>query len=228
MYQIKISQFEGPLDLLLKLIEKEKLDITEVYLAAISDKFLAYLEYSEPETQELIDFLEVFVKLLLIKSRLLIPGEIQEEEAESLATQLKIYRHFWLASRKILKLFSQVETGFAKEKIPSGFFKNLSCQIRLEPKDLRESLENVLSRLTPLERKEISKKRKISLEEKISELLALLNKCQELNLNSIFITKSKCEKVFLFLALLHVLKEKKARVRQEKLFGQIVIQKYAL
>ena len=68
-YQIQLPVFEGPLDLLLQLIEREELDITTVALAKVTDQYLAYLaEMERRQAKELADFIAVAAKLLLIKS----------------------------------------------------------------------------------------------------------------------------------------------------------------
>ena len=68
----KLNQFEGPLDLLLQLIEAADLDITEVSIANVAEQFMVYLEQvEEKKPEELADFLVVAAKLLLIKSRAL-------------------------------------------------------------------------------------------------------------------------------------------------------------
>jgi segregation and condensation protein A len=101
-YQIRLSVFEGPLDLLLQLIEREKLDISTVSLAQVTDQFLAYvreLEIVRPDT--LADFLVMAARLVLIKSRLLLPqppklsaDEDGDDPGEALARQLREYKRF--------------------------------------------------------------------------------------------------------------------------------------
>ena len=82
MYQIKTEQFEGPLDLLLDLIEKEEVDITRVSLAKITDQYLEYINAQEDiSLHNLTDFLSVAAKLILIKSHALLPLlQLDEEE----------------------------------------------------------------------------------------------------------------------------------------------------
>ena len=98
-YQVRLSLFEGPLDLLLHLIEREELDITKISLAQVTDQYLAYisqLEELHPET--LADFLVVAARLLLIKSQILLPrpeaqplAVDEEDPGEALARQLREY-----------------------------------------------------------------------------------------------------------------------------------------
>jgi segregation and condensation protein A len=81
MYKIKIEQFEGPLDLLLQLIEEQKLDITQMALSTVTEQYIAILDQNVSiPPEELADFLVVAAKLLLIKSKALLPYLSAEEE----------------------------------------------------------------------------------------------------------------------------------------------------
>jgi segregation and condensation protein A len=102
MYHVRLPVFEGPFDLLLHLIEREKLDISAVSLAMVTDQFLAYVRELETiRAGDLADFLVVASRLVLMKSRLLLPvpptagqDEDGEDPAEELARQLREYRRF--------------------------------------------------------------------------------------------------------------------------------------
>jgi segregation and condensation protein A len=108
-YQIHLEVFEGPLDLLLHLIEREKLDISTVSLTQVTDQFLHYvssLESVRPGT--LADFLVMAARLVYIKSRLLLPqpaghddGEEEEDPGEALARQLREYKRFKAAAEAL-------------------------------------------------------------------------------------------------------------------------------
>jgi segregation and condensation protein A len=109
-YQVALPVFEGPLDLLLHLIERQQFDITQVSLAQVTNQYLEYLaRVSERNPDQLADFLVVAAKLLLIKSRILLPqvpapppaGD-EEDVGEDLVRQLIVYKQFkqaagWLA-----------------------------------------------------------------------------------------------------------------------------------
>jgi len=104
MMQIQIEKFSGPLDLLLKIVEQEDLDITQISLAKIADEYLRYLEkpgHIDPE--DMADFLLVAAKLLVIKSRALLPNLAPEEEQEisELEAQLRMYKEFVEAARAL-------------------------------------------------------------------------------------------------------------------------------
>jgi segregation and condensation protein A len=102
VYKVHIPAFEGPFDLLLQLIERERLDISAISLAAVTDQFLAHISELDEgiSANELADFLVIAARLILIKSRLLLPQqsrpieEVEEDPAEALARQLREYRRF--------------------------------------------------------------------------------------------------------------------------------------
>lgn len=97
-YQTRLPSFEGPLDLLLRLIERQKLDITEVSLVAVTDQFLAFVARMEDAPLEVIaEFTSVGTRLTLLKSRSLLPRPpLPDEEAEpdpdDLVEQLRAYQ----------------------------------------------------------------------------------------------------------------------------------------
>src|SRR5512137_1534021 len=108
-YQVDLPLFQGPLDLLLHLIEQEELDITKVALAQVTDQYLAYLAVlQEVEAEFLTDFLVIAAKLLLIKSQALLPkppaslaaGE-EEDLGEQLARQLLAYKRYKEAAQTL-------------------------------------------------------------------------------------------------------------------------------
>ena len=108
-YTVTIPVFEGPLDLLLQLIERAELDITAVSIAQVTDQFLAHIRTMEVPADEISSFLVMAARLIQIKSEVLLPrppirqpGE--ENPAEELARQLRIYKRFkevaaWLEDR---------------------------------------------------------------------------------------------------------------------------------
>src|ERR1035437_6794426 len=96
-FKIKTEIFEGPLDLLLSLIEKRKLLINDIALSKVADDYIMYLQNQENfPMKDTADFLVIASTLLLIKSRSLLPGmEISEEEQydiNELEARLKIYK----------------------------------------------------------------------------------------------------------------------------------------
>ncbi len=102
-YTVELEAFSGPLDLLLRLIERAELDVTVIALAEVADSYLQYVRaMPDVEAAELADFVALAARLLLIKSRALLPrpavaaadGADTGDDAEDLAQQLVLYRRF--------------------------------------------------------------------------------------------------------------------------------------
>lgn len=95
-YQLRLPGFDGPLDVLLRLIERDQLAVTDVSLVAVTDQFLAYLsELGDVPPETVAEFAAVGGRLVLLKSRSLLPrpaAAVQEERPEDLVRQLVAYR----------------------------------------------------------------------------------------------------------------------------------------
>ena len=112
-YKVKIKQFEGPLDLLLYLIEKAELDIRDVFVAEITSEFLSYLsEIDQLDMNQASEFVAVAATLVYMKSRSLIPKpqtdtiyDEADDTGEQLIQRLREYRMFKRASQSMQQLF---------------------------------------------------------------------------------------------------------------------------
>ena len=230
MYKIELEQFQGPLPLLLQLIEKEELDITEVSLANIAEQYLAYIEQvRDLPPGDLTDFLVVAAKLLLIKSKLLLPS-LQldgEEEAGDLEKQLKIYRIYYDASKHIQKMIGKKKFSYFRE----------SSRVRtVEPifnppqgicaKDLRDYFKEVLERIEPIVKlPQEMIKRTVSIQEKISQIKTAISTEARLSFKNLLTqSKNKTEVIVTFLALLELVKQRSVLVMQESVFEEIYIE----
>jgi segregation and condensation protein A len=120
-YQVTLPVFEGPLDLLLHLIEREELDITEVSLAQVTNQYLDYIaRLSQRDPDSLADFLVVAAKLLLIKSRVLLPrppaaiAAEEEDVGDDLVRQLIEYKQFKEAARWLREIETQGHSSYVR------------------------------------------------------------------------------------------------------------------
>src|SRR6185369_7145623 len=119
MLQTKVSQFEGPLDLLLSLIEQRKLNITEIALAEVTEQFLHYIkQLTSVDPTTLADYLSIAAKLLVIKSKAILPTlEIEEEEEDAgvnLEARLLLYKQFKEVAKYLKKLDNKRKQGFLR------------------------------------------------------------------------------------------------------------------
>jgi len=228
-YQSREKIFEGPLDLLLDLIEKEKLDVTDVSLAQVADQFLKYLENSESVSPEyLADFLLVAGKLILIKSKAILPilelEKEEEEDIEELKARLKEYQKFKEIAKELIKMESRKKMFFSRQSY-SGM-KTIFCPPKkLSILDLQNIFESVLDKLPKVEilAKETIKKI-ISIKDKIEYLKKSLLERINLTFQSAIVDrKDRVEIVVTFLAMLELVRNNVVVVEQEKMFGEIKI-----
>jgi len=232
MMDFKTEKFEGPLGLLLQLIEQEELDITEVSLAKIADQYLDYikkLDVANPD--EMADFLVIAAKLLYIKSKALLPYLYTEKDEgiEELEQQLKMYKEFLEAMRIIEAMISRKKFMFAREFDKKAILANLkifSPPAKLAKENLASVFRNLISQIKPEEEalEEEKLERKINIEDKILAIQkALLDKIR-VNFSK-FLAKagSKTEVIVSFLAILELIKQRDIMVSQEGLFSEIVI-----
>ena len=227
MYQVKLEKFEGPLELLLELIEKEKLSITELNLARVTDQYLEHIKNNQSiNLGNLADFLSVAAKLILIKSRALLPvlkfSEEEEEEIDDLTHQLEEYKKFKEISQQIKKLAMAGTVSFSKpsdQKITSIFYppENINAY------DLKKYFQKVLSEIpvaTVLQEEIVDEV--ITLEERISDLEVMLRgRVQTCFSEIVSQAKDKIDVIVSFLAMLEMVRQKMIKVDQQELFQDI-------
>ena len=202
MLNFKIDKFEGPLDLLLKIIEKEEMDITEISLAKITDQYVNYIfKLNQINPEATADFLVLAAKLLLIKSKALLPYLFQdndEEEIVELENRLKIYKEFLEATKRINKILERKKFMFAREFSRKSILSNnsnialaggniFSPPKKLKISDLRNIYKDLLKRIKPAENKlkEDIVEYKISIEDKIISIQNILINKIKINFNKV-------------------------------------------
>lgn len=234
MAHIKLHehQFEGPLDLLLSLIEEQRLDITKVAIAQVTEQFLQYVRQLESIDPTVIsDYLSIAAKLLVIKSKAILPSlEIESEEEDAgkdLETRLLLYKQY----KEAAKALKAIETRGAQSFTRTLVFNdrvNFFPDPEITTDALYQSILRVVQSLKELDNLPKAKiKEAISIQEKIDHLQVLLSSQIETKLSSIVATaKNKSEVVVTFLALLELIKQKILTVDQEALFTDITIKKY--
>ena len=236
MYNVKSEQFNGPLDKLLELIEEKKLEITLVNLASVTQDFISYVEsLSEGvSAQILADFVAVASRLLVIKSKVLLPGlELTEDEQvdiHDLENRLKIYREFKVAGAHASALWSAGRVSRARPFLASLGEKSFFYPPKeLDPIDLQTAMVRLFKLLEGLMPETKTLRTVIvTLQEKIAELAGRLTKAVSMSFKSTFGSGTKQEVIVSFLAILHMLANKMADVEQGDQFGDILIKKTQL
>ncbi len=234
MLNFKLEKFEGPLSLLLKLIEGEELDITQISLAKIADQYIDYIRTSPNITPDnMADFLVVATKLLLIKSRALLPYLYPEEEKEieELEEQLRMYKEYVEAMKKINLMIGKKKFMFAREfnrKVILAEANLFSPPKNIKSEDLAMVFCDLLGRLQPPEKLEERRiDDMIKIEDKILSIQRMLVDRIKLSFNQVLAeAKSKTEIIVSFLAMLELMRQKEVTLIQDELFSEILISKY--
>ncbi len=227
-YKVKSGEFEGPFELLLELIEGEKLSINKVSLTEVADKYLEYVKnLRDFPIDEAAGFLLVASTLMLIKSRSLLPSlKLTEEEEQSigdLEKRLVIYRD-------IKRLSFNIRDRFGKNRLyERESFSGLLPEF-IEPREIQvatlfEALKKVLINL-PIKEifPEAAIKKVVSLEEKIRDIIGRIEKGIQASFSDFNKEgQDKSEMIVNFLAVLELARRGLVIVNQEDHFGNISI-----
>ncbi|OGY42647.1 MAG: hypothetical protein A2Y82_03125 [Candidatus Buchananbacteria bacterium RBG_13_36_9] len=229
-YKVQLEDWQGPLDLLLQLIEGQQMDITKVSLATVAEQFITYMNANPKlKPEETADFLVVAAKLIYIKSKALLPTlQLDEDDGIDLEKQLRMYKEYLEASKNIQKILRKKRFCFSKEKFPEGAeIIGFHAPKSLTTAKLQRIYEQVIKRIKPfivIPQKVIQKAIKLS--ERIQQIreIVLKEACTSFN-KLICDSKTKTEKIVSFLAVLELVKQKILWVEQDELFKDITLKK---
>ena len=237
-YVVALDVYEGPLDVLLRLIEREELDITLVSLALVTDQFLAHIaQLSGLPAEELADFIVIAARLIVIKSRVLLPrpAEVQGEEAdeeegwgEILVERLREYKRFKAVALKLAEMESQGLRSFPRVAPPP--------QIERRPQfgeaaaeELIRALRRVLE--TELPRHEVDgvvAPIVVHIADRMRHILTRVRQHKRVRFDALIRdARSRIEVIVTFLAMLELIKQQRVRVTQAQVLGAIYIESRA-
>lgn len=232
-YTVNTPVYEGPLDLLLQLIERAELDITAIALAAVTDQYLTYIRalQNDARPDEISAFLVIAAKLIQIKSEALLPRppvrEVGEEDpGESLARQLRIYKRFKEISNSLED----------RERMGLHTYLRLAPPPKVEGRldlsditlaDLLEAAESIFSNEKEKQALgSVISAPKVTIREKIAYIADALGRNKNSNFKLLVgSAKSRLEIVVTFLALLELVKRYRVAAHQDALFGSIEIER---
>lgn len=224
---IQANGHEGPLELILELIEKRKLHVNEVSLSQVTDDFIAYVRSHEAfPMEDATNFIGVAATLLLIKSRSLIPelelSTEEEEDVDDLKRRLEQYEKAREAARALGQLFGHRVMVSAGEKVPEPMFSP-SRDFTLEA--IQHALTDALTALEKEEKlPEVRVRPTISLEEVMDSLKMRVQRAMTLSFKEFTGEKTeRVEMIVSFLALLELVKQGSVDVSQYDAFGDIRI-----
>ena len=212
----RLDQFEGPLDLLLTLISKNKVSITDIPIAMICDQYMEYIEEAQKMDLEIAsEFIVMASELMLIKSKMILPHEegTENDPRREIANALLLYQQAKLAVTKLRPLYDEFSSRFVKgtDDVPP----EKGLPLNLDPTLMLKALNSILRRIriAEAERKPtdlvnpLIKHHVVSVEEKIEEICALLEEREEASL--FFLLKdstSRAELVARFMGVLELIK----------------------
>jgi segregation and condensation protein A len=227
MFELKLPIFEGPLDLLLHLIEKEELDITTVSLVQVTDQYLAHIHSREAiNLDALADFVAIGAKLIYLKSRALLPRAPAEAEAEEeevgreLTEMLREYKKFRDVAFALRAIEDEGLRAYRRTApppdvpLPSGLDK-----VTLDR--LLKLFRDALNRL-PAEPATTIERDRVTVRQKAQEIEEALRTEGQVSFRRLVLAcRSRLEIVVSFLAVLHLIKAGRVWGQQEELFGDI-------
>ena len=235
-YAIKLDNFEGPLDLLCHLIDKNKMNIYDINLNQITDQYIEYINAMDKMNLELTsEFLIMASTLLYIKSKNLLPSEVEDEKElteEELLQRIIEYKKYKEISKKMKELYliyskrcyrSQQEIELPKQKLEKEYTKDIISEtysLVLEKNALRlnKNAKNI-ERIAITDTYTVASKVKEMFRELIKRPKFIFNKLYKVS------EKNKQEVVTAFSGLLELSRRSKVITTQEELFGDIVVQR---
>lgn len=227
-YKVQIPIYEGPLDLLLSLIERAELDITAVSLASVTDQYLEHLRNVEQQKpDEISSFLVIAAKLVQIKSEALLPRPPEREVGEedpgvSLVEQLKLYKRYkeiaaWMEERQSNNLRTFLRVAPPPKVEPKLDLSNLTLEGLLKAAESAFSKGNDKKPLAT-----VISAPKVTIREKIDYITKTLKNIQRMTFSGLITDRAtRVEIVVTFLALLELVKRYRVTAKQDILFGDI-------
>ncbi|MCE5207652.1 MAG: segregation/condensation protein A [Chloroflexi bacterium] len=230
-YLVSTSIFEGPLDLLLELIERAELDITTLSLAKVTDQFLEHIKnLPDRNANEVSGFLVMAARLVQIKSAALLPRppviekENEEDNGEALVRQLLEYKKY----KTIATLLEDREkSGMRSYLRLSTPVVHFDPRVDLDDFDLDDlarmasEIFNLSNNMLPLD--DVVSFSRITIREKIEIILNRLKQKQAILFSSLLEKRSRVDLVVTFLAVLELIKQNVLDVSQESTFSDILI-----
>lgn len=235
-YSIKINNFEGPLDLLCHLIDKNKMDIYDINISEITDQYIKYIEQMEKMNLEITsEFLVMSSTLLYLKSKHLLPKQQEDEEEiteEELIRRIIEYKKYKEITKKLKENFLQYSKRFyklpeeielPKQKIEKEYDNTIIPKIYKEL--LQRNTEKINENASNIEKIAITDTYTVG--NTVKEMYRALVKFKKFTFNKLFSLKKhdKNEVVTAFSGLLEMSRRNKVTTEQYELFGDIEVEK---
>lgn len=234
MPQIRIPVFQGPLHLLLELIERDDLDITAVSLVAVTDQYLAAVRRKDGiDAEALAEFVAIGARLIYLKSRALLPRQPGDEELDDdevgreLVDLLLEYRRYRDVADELQDRQNQgyrlfLRTVPAPPPEPGPGLDGVTVEM------LRQLMEEVLTRTPEEKPRGVIRRETLTLAQRLEDLRGRLQKRGKFSFRAVMRQcQTRIEVVVAFLAVLELLKAGECRARQDDRFGDIEVVAHA-
>jgi segregation and condensation protein A len=245
-YVVHLPVFEGPLDLLLHLIEKRQMEITTISLVAVTNQYLNYIQqWQQPDSIPLSNmaaFISIAARLLYIKSQSLLPSVSKEEltsemeNAAAIAEELRTHLLEYKLAKEIAGYLRVREESGLQTYGRSGLLAGIEVQLAWMPPTLLglhvDSLATAFQRLLELQTKEeansgiLIPSARVRVSERIAEIVELLRSHSSIHLSDVLENeRSRIVIIVTFLAVLELWKRERIRVTQITLFDPILLER---
>lgn len=227
---ISLEQFHGPLDLLLILIEKNKLDISKISLVQITDQYLsAVYQNTERGIENLIYFLELASRLIILKTKLLLPylnPQEDDEDDENLVQTLRLYKEYQTASSMLLSKWNTA-TIFCAERISPKIDSVKKLNEEFSPGSaalFTQTMERLIKKNSIHILPVATLKRVFNIKDKINHIQKTLKQRQELFFTELLADRgSHTEFIITFIAVLELCKKNYIYINQKEAYSDIHI-----
>ena len=244
-YVVRLPVFEGPLDLLLHLIEKRQMEITTISLLSVTDQYVAYLQQWQEESMPLANmaaFISIATRLLYIKSQSLLPHTSKEEltgemeSAAAMAEELRTHLLEYKLAKEIASYLRLREEAGLQTYGRSGLLAGIEAQLAWTPPSLvglaAATLARAFSRILELRARDEANNAaflplaRVRVSERIAEITSLLRTQPRLLLSELLENEtSRLVIIVTFLAVLELWKRSHITVAQSSLFSPIVLER---
>lgn len=244
-YVVHLPAFDGPLDLLLHLIEKRQMEITTISLVGVTDQYLAYLRQWEAESLPLANmaaFVSIAARLLFIKSQSLLPqsskeqGESELESAVTMAQELQRHLVEYKLTKEIAQTLRKREEEGLQTYGRSGLLAGIEAQLTWTPPVLSgmevQTLAQAFQRLLELQTRdaengnELMPTARVRVSERIAEIKSQLEAQSSVLLSSLLLSeRSRLVIIVTFIAVLELWKWERINVYQNELMGPIILER---
>lgn len=239
--EFKIPEFEGPLDLLLHLIERNKFNIFDIPILEITEQYLDYLNRMQEENLDIMsEFLVMAATLIRIKAKMLLPEdkeeEIQEDPRAELVRRLLEYKMYKYASYELKDM--ELDAGRVYYKEASIPKEVLEFKEEIDPADVigdttlaklseifSQVMRRTVDRVDPIRSKfGTIEKEEVRIEDKMEEIRTNMKGLKGINFRTLLETQAtRINVIVTFLAILELMKVGDIVIRQDSLFGDIII-----